>query len=110
MHTYSNVGVNCRRCGDFHISAQTHDDIGPQFNEPKSQALASHTIRKLYASAKRRVGLSDDFFEALKTRTLPTPAEAADNLILWIAEKADGRPGRQITIDYGDTALLTILG
>jgi hypothetical protein len=106
----SKVGVNCPRCGDFHISTQTEDDVGPQFNETKFQALASHTIRKLYASAKQRVGLSGDFFEALKTRTLPTPAEAADNLILWIAEQADGRPGRQITIDYGDTALLAILG
>lgn len=46
----------------------------------------------------------------MKTRTLPTAAEATDNLIIWIANESDGSPGRQIRVDYGDAALLGTLG
>jgi hypothetical protein len=107
-----NVGevVDCSRCGDFHVSHVTADALGLPFEEPKKQALASYTIRKIYASTAQRVHLTKDFFESLEKRALPTPAEAADNLILWIAEKADGSPGRRVMIDYADTALLGILG
>jgi len=107
-----NVGevVDCERCGDFHISHVTADNLGLPFEEPKEQALASHIIRKMYASTGRRVELTKDFFDALKKRALPTPAEAADNLILWMANQADGRPGRVIKLVYANRALLATLG
>jgi hypothetical protein len=54
--------------------------------------------------------LSREFFDSLDRQTLPSPAEAADNLILWLAEHADGRPGNQIEIAYSHPMLLEIVG
>ena len=76
--------------------------------DPKLKALASHTIRKLQGA--NRPELTTGFFRSLSQRSLPTPAEASDNLLLWIAEQADGRPGKLIPINYDDNALLGLVG
>src|SRR6516162_8329537 len=79
--------VDCARCGDFQISHLIADELGLPFSDPKQRALASYTIRKMQASS-RRPKLSREFFESLRGRTLPTPAEASDNLHI-------GRPASQ---------------
>jgi hypothetical protein len=33
-----------------------------------------------------------------------------DNLLLWLAEQADDRPGRELEISYGDEKLLGTVG
>jgi len=111
MRAMLKTDVICPRCGKFYISRRALDDFERSLNDPKFQALASHTIRKLYASANRPVGpLDNEFFEALSKRTLPTPMEASDNLTIWLGEKSDGRPGRTIEIIYADPVLLGTLG
>jgi hypothetical protein len=107
-----NVGevVDCARCGDFHISHADADYLGLPFDNPKQQALASHVIRKMFESSGKRVELSRGFFDALKARTLPTPAEVMDNLIAWIAEQVDGKPGDGAEIDFGSKRLLALIG
>lgn len=102
------VIVDCARCGDFQISHVTADDLGLPFSDPKQLALASYAIRKMQASSKRPK-LSREFFASLNGRTLPTPAEASDNLLIWIAEKADGRPSAQIQVTP-DPGLLATIG
>jgi hypothetical protein len=102
--------VDCERCGDFHISHVIVDDVGLPYTEPKQQALASYTIRKMFASSGRRVDLTREFFEALKTRSLPTPMGAADNLIVWMAEQAGESPGRDIKIVPSDASLMGTIG
>jgi hypothetical protein len=102
--------VDCERCGDFHISHVIVDELGLPYTEPKQQALASYTIRKMFAKSGKRVPLTKDFFEAQKKRTLPTPMEAADNLVLWMGEQAGVSPGRQIKMDASDVSLLGSLG
>jgi hypothetical protein len=54
--------------------------------------------------------LSREFFDSLDRQTLPSPAEATDNLIIWLAEQADGRPGHEIEIAYSHPMLLGIVG
>ncbi len=46
----------------------------------------------------------------MTTRTLPSPTEASENLISWLAEQADGRPGIQIEIVYMNPTLLGKVG
>jgi hypothetical protein len=112
LHASFNVAeiVDCERCGDFHITHVTADDLGLPYREPKQQALASYTIRKMFASSGKRVVLTREFFEALKTRSLPTPMEVADNLIVWMAEQAGESPGRDIKIVASDASLMGTIG
>jgi len=101
--------VDCARCGDFQISHVTADELGLPFSDPRQRALASYTIRKMQASSPRPK-LSGEFFESLRGRTLPTPAEASDNLLIWMAEKADGRPGVVIKMEPRDSCLQASIG
>jgi hypothetical protein len=101
--------VDCARCGDFQISHIIADELGLPFSDPKQRALASYMVRKMQAS-NPRPKLSGEFFASLRGRTLPTPAEASDNLLIWMAEKADGRPGAQITVAPRDPGLLASIG
>jgi hypothetical protein len=112
LHTNFGVAevVDCERCGDFHISHVIADDVGLPYREPKQQALASYIIRKMFASSGKRVDLTRDFFEALKTRSLPTPMEVADNLIVWMAEQAGESPGREIKIVPSNASLMGTIG
>jgi hypothetical protein len=101
--------VNCSLCGDFRIDQTTIDDWRLPFTEPKQQALARQVIRKMTASGTRPL-LTNEFFQSLRERTLPTPAEASDNLLLWIAEQADDSPGRIIDVNRLDDVLYAIVG
>jgi hypothetical protein len=98
----------CSRCGDFQIDR----DAPPQFLQENLQGhreLASHLIRRM--QAKKPPILPPDFFASLSLRTLPTPTEMSDNLLLAIAERVDGRPGRPISIPHGtDLALAASIG
>jgi nucleoside 2-deoxyribosyltransferase len=107
MPALEKTDVICPRCGKFYISRRALEDFERSLSDPKFQALASHAIQKLYVSADRPVGLLDNqFFRTLSKRTLPTPLEATDNLIIWLAEQSDGRPGRLIRVNYEDAAPL----
>jgi hypothetical protein len=82
------------------------DDFLP-LKTPKQCALASYLIRRL--QGQTRPILTSDFFKSLSQRSLPTPAEACDNLLLLIAEKADGRPGRPVSFE-DDPSILALVG
>jgi len=102
------AGVDCSRCGDYSIEHVTADEIGLPLKDSKLRALASHVIRKLQGGT--RPYLTTEFFVSLTKRTLPTPAEASDNLLLWLAEEADGSPGKPIVIAYSDVKIQALIG
>jgi hypothetical protein len=102
--------VDCSRCGDFRISHVAASDRGLPLADRKKQALASYTIRKMQASNAPRPLLTTEFFHALESRSLPTPAEASDNLVLWLAERADGSPGTRLELYYSAPELLSTIG
>jgi hypothetical protein len=112
LKTEFNVGtvVDCVRCGDYEISHVTADNIDLPFGDPKSRALASYAIRKMQGPGVRRPTLTSDFFQSLETRSLPTPAEASDNLVIWLAGQADGSPGTQMRLADSDPSLLGGIG
>ncbi|MEY9235444.1 hypothetical protein ABIF78_007767 [Bradyrhizobium japonicum] len=98
--------VACSRCGDFSVSEEAADDCLP-ISDQKKLALARHLIQKLRDGTRPPV-LGSDFFASLADHRLPTPGEMADNLLLWMAQSADGRPGMYVTIDSG--ALIAAIG
>jgi hypothetical protein len=102
--------VDCYRCGDFEVSREAIDDFGLPLMDRRKAALASYTIRKMQAAGRRRPTLTSDFFRSLETRTLPTPAEASDNLITWLAGQANGSPGTPIEIVTSNDRLLGEIG
>ena len=99
--------VDCSRCGDFAVSRIAASDFLP-LRDAKQRALASHLIRKLQGA--KRPTLETEFFELLSRHILPTPAEAEDNLLLWLAEKADGSPGKQTPIVHKDPNIQGLIG
>jgi nucleoside 2-deoxyribosyltransferase len=68
------------------------------------RALLSHLIHRM--QGKKRPILPFDLFASLSRRTLPTPAEMTDNLLLTIAERVGGRPGRPLSLNHGEDLLL----
>jgi hypothetical protein len=100
--------VDCSVCGDYTVTRSAQDDFGLPLRDLKRRALARHLIRKMQREVRPTADW--DFFDSLARSTLPTPAEAADNLLLLVAEQADGRPGRQITINYPDPKIQASIG
>lgn len=90
---------DCSRCGDFQIDREVAEDFLPRLKEYQ-RPLASHLIHRL--QGKKRPILTSDFFTSLSGRTLPTPTEMSDNLLLAIAERVDGRPGRPISLNHSE--------
>jgi hypothetical protein len=86
--------VDCSRCGNFQVGREAKVNWLPISNGEQQRALASHLIRRMQGS--KRPTLADEFFTSLSQRTLPTPAELCDNLLLWFSEQADGRVGKVI--------------
>ena len=105
----ANEIVDCNSCGDFQVALDVIKDFGLPYKEPRDRALASYNIRKMQSSATRPT-LTVEFFNSLNLHSLPTPAEASDNFIIWLAGKADGMPGKSIPILYGDPPLLAKIG
>ena len=99
---------DCVRCGDFGITTYAKDLSEVTLKGAKQKALASYLIRKM--QARQRPILRQEFFRELGTRKLPTPAEATDNLLVWLAEQSDGRPGAAISINLIDEALPGTIG
>jgi hypothetical protein len=102
--------VDCSRCGDFQVGREDKINWLPISDDEQRRALASYLIRRMQGS-KRRPTLADEFFSSLSQRTLPMPTEMSDNLLLSIAERIGGRPGRPISLNHGeDLSLAASIG
>jgi hypothetical protein len=95
--------VECARCGDFRYSCKL-GSAGLPIDGDIEAALASHIIRRMQGT-ERWMPLSEAFFQSLKTRALPTPAEMMENFLLWAAKETRGAPGHA-TLFYSKKSLL----
>ena len=104
------LAVACSRCGDFQISREAWVNWSTTSSDDKQRALASYLIRRMQGS--KRPILGNEFFLSLSERTLPTPAELCDNLLLWFSQQADGRVGRNIGADkqFSDLDIVASVG
>ncbi|MGZ6550769.1 MAG: hypothetical protein ACXVDJ_10885 [Tumebacillaceae bacterium] len=103
------VNIACSRCGDFQIDREAARNYPLSSRSEQKRALASYLIHKMQGS--KRPTLPSDFFTSLPGRALPTPSEMSDNLLLAIADRVEGRPGRSISIDdHNDLPLVAAIG
>lgn len=102
--------TDCSRSGDFQVDRGTPDIFPLPLLSDQKRALASHLIRRMQGS-KRQPILGAEFFSSLSARTLPTPIEMSDNLLLLVAERTEGRPGKLISLDPStDMSIAAFIG
>jgi hypothetical protein len=104
MYSY----VECRRCGNFKVERIAIDDVPLPLADERKAALASYTVRKLQ-DGKPPI-LSKQFFDDLSKRELPSPAELADNLLLFLADRSRGRPGADLSVDHNNPTIAAAIG
>ena len=81
------LACNCLNCGPFFMPRnRTRTYIDDLAENLEKAAILSHAIRKLH-KADGWVTIDETFVKnVLENNTLPTPAEQADNLIIWLGE------------------------
>jgi nucleoside 2-deoxyribosyltransferase len=99
------VVTDCPRCGKFRCAT---NDFPKVSSLDQKWALASHLIRRMQGT--KNLFLDTEFFSSLSQRALPTPAEMTDNLLLWIADGIEERPGRPVSINYEEPSLAALIG
>jgi hypothetical protein len=100
--------VDCIRCGNYSVDDPLLDEYNPRIGtNDKAVALLSYIIRKVQKNG--RANLTREFFEQALRQSLPSPAEATDNLLLELVEQTDGRPGRHFDIRQ-ESRLLSVIG
>jgi hypothetical protein len=104
MYSY----VECRQCGSFQVERLAIDDVPLPLSDERKIALASYSVRKLQ-TGKPPI-LSKQFFDGLSKRELPTPAELADNLLLYLAGRGDHRPGAPLYVDHRNRSIASVIG
>jgi hypothetical protein len=102
--------VDCKSCGDFYIWQQAIYALEQILTTEIQRAIVSYSIRKLSTKTKKRPELNYDFLKTVAGRRLPSPPEASDNFLLWVAEQAQGRAGHSVDILEMDETFLGIVG
>lgn len=101
--------VRCSLCGEFQVSISAASDFNLPLRKQKEIALARYLLRRMQRQESHPL-LDASFFQALRERHLPSPAEACDNAIKWFAEKGDYRPGPIITCTPSDERVWAEVG
>ncbi len=96
--------MDCSRCGDFQLGREAEVNWSRSSIDDERRALASHLIRRM--QGPKRPILNDEFFMSLSSRSLPTPSEMSDNLLLLIAERVGERPGPPVSLNHNDDPAL----
>lgn len=112
------ISVNCFRCGDYQFeSREVAEDTDLPIRWPEVRAVASYLIRQMNGAlvplSRRfppRPTITHEFFEALPTRSLPSPAEASDNMLLYLAKQCGSSAAKRVSITYAEPDMAPIIG
>jgi len=88
----------CPRCGQFSLTMDARIDIKTEAATPTLAGILSHAIRRMQKLNRRPLIDSKMVGQILKSSRLPSPAEQADNLILYLGENLEA-PGHEIILD-----------
>lgn len=89
----------CGRCGRFGLSDTALDILPDRLTTPRSRALVSHFLRRMQHAEKWPVATWEVLQNVLKTGSLPTPREQADNVIRLLGDKLQDDPGSEIELE-----------
>lgn len=87
----------CPKCGPFSLSGTLVSTINSKLDTPVKRAILSHTIRRMQRDTEWPFLTSNLVKNILADRSVPSPHEEADNLILWLGDNLPG-PGERIRI------------
>lgn len=104
MYSYA----DCPRCGQYQVERIAIDDVPLPLADRRIAALASYAVGR--RQNRKQLILSKQFFDDLSKHTLPTPVELIDNLLLYIAERGEYRPGVAVNVDYRHPPIQTRIG
>lgn len=88
----------CPVCGPFTITRTALHNLRSEKLTEKKSALLSHAIRRMQKQNSWPEINSKILDVIMESNYLPSPAEQADNLILWIGDNIDA-PGVEIGVD-----------
>ena len=83
----------CPTCGSFRIHTATEHFVLRKINgDPIKSAILSHSLRKMQLHTEWPIIYRDIAKQILNNNRLPSPAEQAENLIIWLGDTSDS-PG-----------------
>lgn len=89
----------CSRCGNFGLSGTAATLLPEYLPTKRSRALVSHYLRRMQSAQKWPIATWGVLQGVLKTASLPTPREQADNVIRLLGDRLQDDPGSQVELD-----------
>ncbi|MEW6613988.1 MAG: hypothetical protein AB1401_00730 [Thermodesulfobacteriota bacterium] len=89
---------NCPVCGPFTITRKALYNLRSENLTEKKSAVLSYAIRRMQKQNSRPQIDSKILDKILENNYLPSPAEQADNLVLWIGDNIE-TPGLEIDVN-----------
>jgi len=79
--------IVCLRCGEYHLTGGAQSRL--QYQDPKARAVLSHAVRRLQESSSSPPLVTEELaHHLLQSGSLPSPAQQAENFILWLGQKS----------------------
>lgn len=100
--------IDCPRCGQYWIAGSANASIPQELEkDPKARAILSHAIRRMQGSSSPPLITNALAHQLLQSGSLPSPAQQAENLILWLGQNTPA-PGE--AVEFDDRPLTAIIG
>ena len=104
------AAVDCTRCGDFQLEySSSGEDWLARRPDNRERSLASLHIRRMQADG-RRPKVDSELFEIIKKNSLPSPIDAQDNFLIYLASKLKDKIGSGFVFHLSFFYLLSEIG
>jgi len=92
--------IVCPRCGEYQITRRVKTVIQKQLeSDHKARAVLSHAVRRMQEASPAPPLITDELAnQLLQSGSLPSPAQQAENLILWLGGNLVA-PGETVELD-----------
>lgn len=92
--------IDCSRCGEYRIAESAKVSLPQQLaSDGKAQAVLSHAIRRMQKASPTPPLITNELAnQLLQSGSLPSPAQQAENLILWLGDNLLA-PGETVELD-----------
>ena len=91
--------IKCSRCGSFGLSDTALTLLPTHATTQRSRALLSHYVRRMQRTDRWPIATWEVLENVLKTASLPTPREQADNVIRLLGDLLEDDPGSEVELD-----------
>ena len=101
--------IDCPRCGEYRIAGTAKVSIPQQLkSDPKARAVLSHAIHAMQKGSLSPPLITNELAnQLLESSSFPSPAQQAENLILWLGDNLLA-PGERVELDIRQ--LIAVIG